>query len=292
MICIYHNKDLDGWASGAIMKAKFPNAKMVGYDYGQPYDINTAQKNEPVIMADVSMPMDIMLKIALRAKGDFTWIDHHITAIRDYEKSIGDGAGFLHAVSNSKISACEATWKHFFPDKAMPLAIHYLGEFDTFRNHDKTRWETQILPFQFGMRAICNSVETFPGSLLWSGPEVESIIKEITASGQSMLKYQAVLNESLCERASFECKFDGLSAICLNVAMGNLDTFKSVYDESKHDICIPFYFNGKQWSVSLYSSKPDIDCSAMAKSRNGGGHKGAAGFLVNDICPVFGGKML
>lgn len=39
----------------------------------------------------------------------------------------------------------------------------------------------------------------------------------------------------------------------------------------------------KQWTVSLYSTKTDIDCGAIAKSFGGGGHKGAAGFQCKDL---------
>ena len=38
-----------------------------------------------------------------------------------------------------------------------------------------------------------------------------------------------------------------------------------------------------KWNVSLYSTKPDIDCGAIAKSFGGGGHKGAAGFQCVDL---------
>ncbi len=50
MIGVYHNRDLDGFTSGAIIKLKYPDAKMVGYDYGQPFEQEVT--GEPIIMAD------------------------------------------------------------------------------------------------------------------------------------------------------------------------------------------------------------------------------------------------
>ena len=38
MIGVYHNRDLDGFTSGAIIKLKYPDAKMIGYDYGHPFE--------------------------------------------------------------------------------------------------------------------------------------------------------------------------------------------------------------------------------------------------------------
>ncbi len=41
MIGIYHSADLDGFTSGAIIKRKYPNAKMIGYDYGNPFAMDS-----------------------------------------------------------------------------------------------------------------------------------------------------------------------------------------------------------------------------------------------------------
>ena len=101
------------------------------------------------------------------------------------------------------------------------------------------------------------------------------------------MKYQAQVNQLQCKKASFEAEFNGLKAICLNGGGFNSDVFKSVYDESKHDIMIPFQFDGTKWTISLYTSKDEVDCSAIAKVNGGGGHKKAAGFQVNNISSVF-----
>lgn len=282
MIGIYHNKDLDGFTSGAIIKLKYPEAKMIGYDYGMP-PFEQEVTGEPIIMADVSFPMKTMVKISQLCNWQLTWIDHHISAINDYKEFIGNGEGFCTAVLENGIAACEGTWKHLFPDKEMPLAVKLLGEYDTWRNSDKNRWENEILPFQFGMRLKCNSVETFPIEVFYD----DSIVPEIINDGFTVLKYQSQINELQCKKASFEAEFSGLRAICLNGGGFNSDVFKSVYDEGKHDIMMPFQFNGKYWTVSLYTTKDEIDCSVIAKENGGGGHKKASGFQVEDIKTIF-----
>jgi len=281
MIGVYHNRDLDGFTSGAIIKLKYPDAKMVGYDYGQPFEQEAT--GEPIIMADISLPMKTMVKIAQLSNWQLTWIDHHISAINDYKEFIGEGESFCNAVLENGIAACEGTWKHLFPDKQMPLAVKLLGEYDTWRNSDKQRWENEILPFQFGMRLYCNSVESFPIDVF----ENEELVKQIINEGLTILKYQSQVNELQCKKASFETEFNGLRAICLNGGGFNSDVFKSVYDESKHDIMMPFQFDGKKWTISLYTTKDEVDCSVIAKANGGGGHKKAAGFQVEDISKVF-----
>ena len=160
MICYYHNRDLDGFCSGAIMRLKFPDAEFVGYDYGQPFEQIVG---EEVIMADVSLPMPTMQKIAQASGFRFTWIDHHASAIKDYNEFFGGiEVEQINAVLQDGISACEIAWSYFFSDKQMPRTVRLLGQYDTWRNQDKEEWNNEILPFQYGMRSWCNSLETFP----------------------------------------------------------------------------------------------------------------------------------
>ncbi len=285
VIGIYHSRDLDGYSSGAIIKHKYPNAKLIGFDYGQELNLESSDLGKPIIMSDVSMKMPEMLKLAEKSNFQLKWIDHHISAIKEFKEFVGQGEAFCTAVLDNTISACEGTWRNLFPDKEMPEAILLLGEYDTWRNQDKNRWENKILPFQFGMRMLCNSPETFPQDI-FNNPN-NSFVEETIETGKSILLYQAQVNESACKGA-FEYEFEGLRCICLNGGGFNSDVFKSVYDESKHDAMMPFKYDGKtnQWIFSLYGTK-DIDLSIIAKKWGGGGHKQACGFQVVSVSDVF-----
>ena len=301
MICIYHSRDLDGYTSGAIVKRKYPEAKLIGYDYGEPFPFDKIGNGEDVIMIDVSLKMPEMRKLGEQTGGKLIYIDHHKSAISDFEKECltgkfvksdyVDGISIYRtpemcAVLKDGIAACEVGWKYLFPGEALPKSVELLGEYDTWRNGDKQKWENEILPFQFGMRVKCNSPETFPVCLFDTLADVEPIYK-ITDDGRTVLAYQAMISETNCKKSAFEHEFKGLRAICMNVGGINSDAFKSIYDPEKHDIVMPFYFTGKHWSFSLYSSKPEIDVSVIAKSMGGGGHFSAAGFESKDIYTVF-----
>lgn len=280
MICIYHNKDLGGYCSGAIVKKKYPKSKMIGYDYGQSFPWEEMVDTEDVIMIDVSLPMDEMFVLARQVKS-FTWIDHHVSAIKAYWEFVaaGNGAKNFNVVLENGIAACEGGWKYLFKDEKMPTVVSMLGEYDTWRNQDKDRWENIILPSQYGMRLHCNSVETFPSNLLkdieWDN--TRNPVWDIVEEGRTILKYQKMQNEYAC-RYAFEAEFEGLKAICLNSGGANSQLFESVYNESKHDLMIPFFYSGSNWTFSLYTTKDEIDCSVIAKSKGGGGHKKAARF--------------
>ena len=297
MIVIYHSRDLDGYSSGAIVKKKFPDAILFGFDYGQDLesimgDISGSTLSEHnVIMIDVVLEeMSDMFALAKKCKS-LTWIDHHLSAIRKYEAVKDQAPGNFIAVLEDGIAACEGGWKYLFPNEKMPRAIELLGQYDTWRNKDKEKWEMQILPFQYGMRLKCNSAQSFPMELL-DGPlhqsptsPVDKMVERVIQNGHIILEYQAKINETQCKKA-FEFEFEGLRAICLNGGGFSSDVFKSVYDESKHDVMMPFQFDGKQWIFSMYTTK-DLDLSVIAKKWGGGGHKQACGFQVPDAGLVF-----
>ena len=291
MICFYHSKDLDGYCSGAIIKHKYPDAKLIGYDYGQPFPIDLIGMGESVIMIDVSLPMHGMNDIAELSK-DFTWIDHHASAIKDFQQFCLDNKGssglekYGRIVLEDGISACEGGWKYLFPNEFMPQSVILLGRYDTWRNGDKEKWDNEIMPFQYGMRMVCSSAETFPQELLQAHSIVDEKILDIIHDGKNILSYQKTQNERAC-KSCFEFEFEGLRAICLNNGGANSQVFESVYDESKHDIMMPFVFTGKHWTFSMYTTKDEIDCSVIAKSKGGGGHKKAAGFQVKEIQSIF-----
>lgn len=289
MICIYHSKDLDGYCSGAIVKRKYPDAKLIGYDYGWPFPLADDElMGQDVIMIDVSLPMNDMFVLGLRCR-HLTWIDHHISAINAYNDfpPHSQGGENITAILENGVSACEGGWKYLFPDEIMPTAVKLLGEYDTWRNQDKQRWDNAIMPFQYGMRMICSSAETFPQEL-FEMPEIvtDSPVYSIIRDGKTILAYQKTQNERAC-RSSFEIEFEGLKAICLNNGGANSQVFESVYDENRHDVMIPFVFTGNHWTFSLYTTKKEVDCSVIAKSYGGGGHRQAAGFQLKHLPDEF-----
>ena len=287
MICIYHSKDLDGWSSAAIVNKKFEGAKLVGYDYGDAFP--EVEKNLPLIVVDVSFPMEHMLKMAEDRNLDLMWIDHHIKSIKEYEQFMKDRDNtFCVTCIKDGIASCELTWGALYPDDTMPEAIRLLGMYDVHRKEDPEEWENRVLPFQFGMRSICSSPEEFPALLLNNDALSKEFIERTIKDGLAILRYTRKVDSILMERKAFEANFSGYRALCLNAATYSFLTFASRWDESKYDIAVGFSHNGKKWTGSIYASSPDIDCNEIARKLGGGGHKRASGFAVDDIFTVLG----
>lgn len=282
---IYHSQDLDGYCSGAIMRLKYPDITLIGWNYGDPIPFSEIEGAE-VIMADVSFPVEQLVEATKKSKS-FLWIDHHISAIGDFKEYAASQANYdmpnFKAALNHSYAACELTWDVLFPEDT-PVAVELLGMYDSWRQSEMPIWNNRILPFQYGMRAICTSPETFPMELLSqdTGDSVALRVSSITDSGRGILSYTRLQNAKACKNA-FEAKFEGLRAICLNTQDRNSTTFDSIWDESKYDIMIPFSYDGEMVSASLYTTKDNVDCSALAKKYGGGGHKKAAGFKYKNI---------
>jgi oligoribonuclease NrnB/cAMP/cGMP phosphodiesterase (DHH superfamily) len=72
--------------------------------------------------------------------------------------------------------------------------------------------------------------------------------------------------------------------LACNTIVFNSNFFDGFFDPEKHDVmCAYSQRSDGKWKVSLYTTKDDIDCSAIAKHFGGGGHKGAAGFVCTRL---------
>jgi hypothetical protein len=153
------------------------------------------------------------------------------------------------------------------------------------------------------------------GPITWCDDQ-DTPEETVSRAGYAVLAFQRQQNQRTAEAGAFEfmlhslCFYDGVGCglywggvhnpqltrdhpgvlertyrcICLNTPLFSSASFDSVWDPEKHDVMVPFarMANGK-WKVSLYSTKPTIDCGAIAKAFGGGGHHGAAGFTCDRL---------
>ncbi len=284
MKCFYHSSDLDGHCSGAIVKARYPECEMIGINYGQPFPFDKVIPGEEVFMVDFCLqPFDDM--VTLNSFCHLHWIDHHAKGSIDEATE----RGFLASAGQSLAigrAACELVWEYLHHDETgmptpMPLAVYLLGRYDVWK-HDE---DVRILPFQYGMR---QSADTSPDKqTLWRQfLETDDACADIIQLGSLILDYENNQNAKFCKAYAFETELNGNRAVCANRGFTNSKVFDSVFDPSKHELMITFVRlkppTGK-WTVSLYSTRQDVDCGDIAKSFGGGGHKGAAGFQCEQL---------
>lgn len=285
---------------------------MFGFNYGN--EIPNLSKYDKVIMCDISFPPDYMKHLVDRLSLNFIWIDHHISAIKScpqtlsYANSVDDVMP-VSGLRRTDFAACELTWLYFMTDsnkthfddddiKNIPEIIRLLGRYDCF-GHKGTDEETKVLEFQYGARqCISNYEEAYKYLLAEINPiQGYNIINNILSNGRAIYQY-------LCTEAKqtykngFKIKFtipapdsEGyfigkvkkFKFICINKERFNPINFGIDYHKDGYDGCACFHYANGMWNFSLYNDNEEVDCSQIAKQFGGGGHKGAAGFRINDI---------
>jgi len=271
MICIYHSRDLDGWMSSAIVKLKYPDIKLIGWDYGQVIPI--LDPTQAVIMVDISFPKEYMKEIAGQG---LVWIDHHISAINDMT-----GLGFLlQGIRDSSFAACELTWKYLFPDKEIPELVRLLGRYDCF-GHKGTNEEIKVLEFQYGAREFISNPKDAFVTLNRCIADLGTL-DYIWENGKSIYKYLCTEAKQIYSRG-FETQFGGYNFLCVNQDRFNPINFGIDYHKDGYDGFACFWYAHGKWVYSLYNDNGLVDCSIIAKLHGGGGHKGAAGFTSDKV---------
>lgn len=269
-ICVYHGIDLDGWCSAAIVKEKYPDCKMIPYNYGD----NLELPEGDVIFVDVSLEMDKFKKL-LREGRKIVWIDHHISAIANFDSELRydvQGNKNFQFSLNPKKAACELTWEFINPGKPMPKGVYYLGRYDCF-GHKGTSEEETVLAFQYGARAIWHNWETTSEVLHLSDDKISEILKDGKIILES-LKTEA--NQAYTNR--YNIKVDGYSVGAINKERFNPINFGINYHNDGYDAFMCYHYANGHWNFSIYNDNGKVDCSEICKKRGGGGHRGAAGF--------------
>lgn len=279
IIGFYHRGDLDGVCSGAILKKCLGDRiELYGVEYGDKINLD-----EVVSQGDLVYVVDFCFEpfsrmIELSKKVDLIWIDHHVSSMKEAEAAEVEFRGVLGDVKNSK-SAALLLWEYFHPNKTIPKGIELISLFDTWQHEFKS----EILDFYKGLETNTGlSVESQSWEHIFDN-RLE-YIQSMVVSGNVINKYITSNNRQYSIEHAFETEFDGYKAIVINKGFGGSMAFDAVWDEDKYDIMIAFSRKyNKVWKFSLYTTKKNVDCSAIAQKWGGGGHKGAAGFELEDI---------
>lgn len=281
MKCFYHSADLDGHCSGAIVKMKYPECEMIGINYGDAFPWSKINPSEKLFMCDFSLqPFQKMAKLAELIGMNLIWIDHHKSAMDEHEQWNSDHPAYLaiDGIRKDGIGACQLVWESLYVDRIIPTFIKLLAEYDVW-NHTDPR----TLSFQYGMRQF---KDTYPlNQDLWQSLFDVEEVHRITEVGGIIIEYQDSENGKYCRARSFDVEIDGLKCIALNKGLTNSKVFDSVWDPEKYDAMMTFCLMSpdKGWTISLYTDKPSVDVSIIAKNRGGGGHKQAAGFQCAEL---------
>lgn len=283
-IGFYHSKDMDGFFSGAVLKKAFKdNIELRGWDYKDEVPtFDELVEYDEVILIDVTFPIARLNELAKWT--NVTVIDHHIGFKRDFDNYEEDL--FFEYIYDDKLSACEIGSKHYFG--FISKITELVGEYDTYRAFGTEKWLSSVMPMKYYLYSKVNGPDDVRESWLDSVVENTRALSTFMDHGKTIMNYVDNINKQTTTNFAFERMFNNnLKALCYNMPFFNSEVANSIDNIDDYDILIGFVYDGEQWRVSLRANREDIDCSILAKQKGGGGHKGAAGFSVENFEDIF-----
>ena len=287
----YHSKDIDGYFSGAVLKYKYPDIELRGWDYRDEVpSFESMDGFDEIILIDITFPFDILQELGTKTK--LTVIDHHVSFKKQVDNHLQVGHDVVtddlkyitfEYIYDEKLSACELGFKYYFG--YIPPIIELVGKYDTWRANGTSEWETVVLPMKYYLYGKVNKPDDVKNYWFdkYSGDTVDSMLE----IGESIMEYERKMDESKTNSYAFEREAYGLRALCINTNFMSSETMIAKFDSSKHDIMIGFAYNGNNWGISLRSIEGGADVSQIARERGGGGHSQSAGFQAVTFEDIF-----
>ncbi|MBU0511332.1 MAG: hypothetical protein KKD28_03050 [Chloroflexi bacterium] len=265
-LCLHHN-DADGRASAAIVRrALGADVQLYEMDYGNFLPLEQVLVSEQIIVVDFSLPREDMQRLA--AYHQFTWIDHHKSAIDELAEIASEWPG----IRDTREAACVLTWKYFFPDQPIPRAIVLIGDRDIWR------WaEADTGSFNEGLHQL----NTHPRNDKFWVPLLDNdtkTVSRIIAQGEILREARLREIHRSITSCGFPVSFEGYPTLAVNLH-GSGDIGQQIRNMGYR---IAYCYmdsvqNGRLTTfVTLYSA--EVDVSKIACQFGGGGHAGAAGF--------------
>lgn len=307
-IVIHHSADYDGIFCREVARKFLPDAELIGWDFA---DAPISVPDGNIVVMD--LPLDApfggkagqfnMGIIMAQQEGRLVWIDHHKSAIDSHAP---ETTGYRI----DGVAACRLAWQWFqakdryfkttsltgkedvdwfqnhypFPTKQdfidrkveEPIAVRLAGEYDIWDKRDPNAER-----FQSGLRSQELTSWDWEQMLSDKG---DLRVAELLAQGTAVQYAQRKQDEFVAKNHSFDVEWEGLKFMAINAVRCNSLTFEAA-TRPDHDALMGFFWNGKEWSVSLYHTphRKDLDLSAIAVRYGGGGHKGACGFRTKSF---------
>ena len=268
MLCIYHIADHDGKGSAAIVRSVYPETEFLGLNHDMEIPKEVIEQHDKIVICDYCLPMDYMM--TLNETKDLTWIDHHISAIKEYEEAVANGKPEIKGLRRDGTAALVLTWQYYYPQKEIPEGLKLLGMSDVYDLSDE-----RVKPFEYAMQA---AGVNRPTDEIWTSLMDGTMnIDEMVAKGEAILSYIQVRNYRLVRGISFTSEYKGHKCICANMPQGKSEFFDSLDILDRFDFMVNFFMNKHNcWNLSFYSYK-NFDVSKIAAEFGGGGHFHASG---------------
>lgn len=272
VVIVYH-ADLDGICSAAVAKKAlelyYPEIEMVEFNWSKG-DVKEFECNTLYIL-DCVLPKERLKKeIENLGRLNVVWIDHHKSTIEKYKEFEN-----LPGIRDPNApGACTLTWNHFFDSEKIPPIVYHIGDRDIWRYESiKTK---PVCEYMFYVSINPNDWDIYINM---------EDIEEIYEKGKLLLNARLSNIRATATRA-YTNIFHGQKTVAINyndrISKPDMGEYLLRKVKEAEVAFIYHYFKEKDkyfLQISLYS-KGNVDVSEIARKYGGGGHKGAAGFVM------------
>ena len=289
-LVVYHDNCADGFGAAWAAYKKFgaDGAEYLPMNYNDKrVELHDEHLSFPVALAgrdvyilDFSFKPEV-IDAMLKVTNYVTWIDHHLTAFKDFNFDPTPTQRVDHVdqdlnwdvILDPNKSGCVLAWEHFHPNDDIPNLLRYIEDRDLWR------WKyTSTRDLATGLRSKPFTFEWFD----FANENLSEVMNKGTAMNELFDQQLADITKYPVPTSLYavegSCGRFGMSVNCTpqfaseagNVLAQLSGTFGMTWCAGDEG----------QVFVSLRSIG-DYDVSVIAKAYGGGGHKNAAGFKTS-----------
>ncbi len=265
-LIVYHADCLDGLGAAWAAFCYFgQDARYVAARFGD--KLPSFKRGTRIYIVDFCYPPEVLLLAATRA-ASVTLIDHHATAMAQCQAFFiaQPCPANLQLCFDMTRSGCVLTWRHFFPDTAVPPLLQHI--------EDRDLWQFKLPNTQ----AITSALyEQMPMSLAAFGRQQ---LPKLVAVGRIQVAQFTKLVKRLTKSAHAVTVDDTLG-LAVNAPTFFASELGHVLAEKSGTFGMIYQYDGNKqhWLFALRSIGA-FDVGVIAQSFGGGGHVNASGFTL------------
>jgi oligoribonuclease NrnB/cAMP/cGMP phosphodiesterase (DHH superfamily) len=264
---IYHAQCTDGWSAAFIAKMRYPEAKLLPRNHGEPIDIEMF-RDKDVLCVDIN----------LRGKNDEVAAIAKSYHIYDHHKSETDIIGKPYVTYDVTRSGAGLAWDYLFGKDFLPSDYYQGRPFWIDYVEDRDLWKFS-LPKSEEVNAY---IMTFPYEIeAWDRMARSQFLYMVTAGEAILLHINKYVREAvkLAQPGTLNLAGKRYTVGVVNVPYLNTSEVGHALAH-RYDIGLGYFERADGMIQFSARSMGDIDVSLVAKAFGGGGHANAAGFQL------------
>jgi len=265
-IVFYHHNCPDGFSAAWVVWRKLKDkATYKWLDYHAPFNYDFRGKT--LYFLDVVPDKTDFLRLLKQNR--VIVIDHHISS----EQMIKKAADYSFSLDHC---AAVLAWHYFFPQKRLPRLLKYVEDLDLWRFRQSYSKEINaaisVVDFDFKQwDKLARRLETAKGR------------REYIKEGKLIMAYKNKMIEKISSRAR-PVMFAGQEALMVNSSVLVSEIGNALVQ--RHASVAIIWFESKNKRKISLRSDGTVDVAKLAEKYKGGGHRAAAGFVLDIKKPL------